>query len=116
MQRRVGVAAVAVVVRCFRADRELERSASLGLLCLRCRCAGDGECEGAEKSEDGRLHGRLFLASNFVASTCAGGRYFMTGDGVSRSNLPHLGNLTTAFLIGKRTAGMEHAAGRRGQG
>src|SRR6266852_5139874 len=40
----------------------------------------------------------------------------MTGYDMSRPNLSRPGNLALAFLAGDRTAGMENAARRRGQG
>ena len=39
----------------------------------------------------------------------------MTGHDMSRPNLSRLGDLASAFFAGNRTAGMEHAARRRGQ-
>src|SRR5262245_37838447 len=68
MQRRIGIAAVTVVVRRLCADRELQRASALGLLGFGYRGASDGECECAEQSEDRRLHGGYSLASKYVAS------------------------------------------------
>src|SRR5262249_8784134 len=120
MQRREGVAAVAVIVGRFRADRELEGSAALRLLGFGADCrAGDREGKRTQESEDRHLHG--LLSSLFVNAQIASAPLclilcFMAGDDVSRSNLSHPWDVAPTLLACDRTAGMEHAARGRGQG
>src|SRR5262245_59222222 len=114
MQRSVGVAAVAVVVRRLRADRELKGPPTLRLLGFGGdRRAGDREGKRAQESEDRHFHG--FLSSLFVNAHMASAPLcpilcFMARDDVSRSNLSHPWDLAPALLTCDRTAGMEHAA------
>src|SRR5258706_3878760 len=93
MQRRVGVAAVAIVMRGFRADRKGERAAFLRWL----RTAGrrgkdDRRCqgEGFRKISDHRfLH--AFLDQTLMHATWWPGRTTLRGGGAVRQSGPARG-------------------------
>ena len=127
VQRRVGVAAVAVVVRRLGADRELQRAAASWAVCAsavgdrppRAKRRGAGHQDGASRYSwrSSSLHVRFRCRESLVVPPLRSSLHSNLDAGhevAAAATRRSGGNLPPAFLAGHRAAGMEHAAATAG--